>query len=107
MMTMKSKSSSTSYHGKKKSEERLKDLPVAWDYGPLDRIFKFKDTHPKIMEEWISKFDWAERLQYSGKVNENRPSHKHERLKYRMLSFVEQSLLNGRSIGGFQNFKLI
>lgn len=107
MMTMKSKSSSTSYHGKEKSAERLKDLPIAWDYGPLNRIPVFKDTHPKVMEEWISKLDWVDKLQYSGNVNENRPSHKHERLKYRMLSFFEQSLLNGRSIGGFQNFKMI
>jgi len=33
--------------------------------------------------------------------------HKHDKLKYRMLSFIEQNFLNGNQIAGFKNYELI
>ena len=54
----------------------------------------------------IAKFDWQHKLQYSGKRNPNRPMHKHEKLKYRVVTWIEQHLLNKRMIGGFRNYIL-
>lgn len=78
-----------------------------YDYGPLDRIEKFEGTHPAVMKEWIEKFDWADELQYSGKPSKSRPLHKHEMLKYRVLSWIENKLNEGKPIGAFTNFILL
>ena len=38
---------------------------------------------------------------------DNRPAFKHEMLKYRILSLIENKFLGGRRIGGFKNYKSI
>ncbi|MEN8929366.1 MAG: hypothetical protein ABF240_10885, partial [Flavobacteriales bacterium] len=67
---------------------------------------KFKGTHPAVMADWMAKFDWKDKLQYSGAVNPNRPVHPHEKLKYRITSWIEKNILGGRLIGGFKNYNL-
>lgn len=78
-----------------------------FDYGPLNRLAEYKDTHPSSMSEWISRFNWRDKLQYEGHPNPRREKHKHETLKDRVLTFVEQNLLGGRIIGGFKNYNLL
>ena len=107
MMVAKRKVSISSYHGEKGSEEQVNQFGQAFDYGPLNKLPKFSGTHPKVMEEWIKKFDWGEKLQYSGSIDDSRVLHRHEKLKYRVLSFIEHTFLNGRSLGGFENFHMI
>ena len=63
-----------------------------FDFGPLDRLATFTGTHPQVMAEWIKRMDWQDQLQYQGKPNPNRPKHKHERWKYRMVSKLEEIL---------------
>jgi len=106
LMSAKRKSNSKSYHGDEKSAELLKNLPVRFDYGPMQRVPKFEGTHPKVMDNWRSKFDWTDELQFTGGVNKERLLHKHERLKYRIISFIEQRFI-GRPIWQFENFKVI
>jgi glycosyltransferase involved in cell wall biosynthesis len=106
MMSYKSQVMNSSYHGKKKAEEITAKEPKEFDYGPLQNLVLFQGTHPKVMKNWIAKFDWAEKLQHSGKLNKNRPMHKHEKFKYRIVTWIEQNLLNGRMIGGFRNYIL-
>ncbi|MCK4662144.1 MAG: hypothetical protein KAT68_04720 [Bacteroidales bacterium] len=96
-----------SYHGNEKARQLLKNMPNQYDYGPLNKLKVFKDTHPSVMKEWISRFNWSSELQYSGKINKNRQAHKHEKLKYRIISWIENNLLRGKTIGGFKNYKII
>jgi hypothetical protein len=56
------------------------------------------------MREWIEKFDWADQLQYTGTPT---TLHKHDKLKYRLLTLLEQKLLGGRQLGGFKNYYLV
>jgi len=81
-------------------------IPKEFDYGPLQNLAHFKGTHPAVMQSWIATFDWKEKLQYSGKRNPNRPIHKHEKLKTRLVTWIEQNLLAGNAIGGFKNYIL-
>ncbi len=106
MMSYKSQVMHSSYHGKKKADEIVAKQPKEFDYGPLQKLLKFSGTHPKVMEPWMSKFDWEEKLQYEGKRNLERPMHKHEKLKYRVVTWIEQNILGGRMIGGFRNYHL-
>jgi hypothetical protein len=107
LMTYKRQSSFTSYHGTNKAEQLLSKQPKTFDYGPLQKLYSFTGSHPKSMEDWISKFDWKDKLQYHGNRNKNRPIHKHEKIKYRWMGWIEQNILRGKTIGGIKNFKTI
>lgn len=102
LMTKKRKVSSTSYHGENASEANT--VPELYDYGPLNKTTDFKGTHPETMTEWMKKFDWKDQLQYTGKRNRNRPILKHEKPKYVLVSWLENNLRGGKSIGGFKNY---
>lgn len=79
-----------------------------FDYGPLNKLEVYNDGHPTVLQPWIEKiFDWEEDLQYNGKRKRNRPKYKHERLKYKILSYIENNFLGGRQIGGFKNYTII
>ncbi len=106
-MQTKKQALDTVHMGTKKVEEVYKNAPKEFDFGPLNKLAIFTETHPKVMEDWIKKFDWKDKLQYSGKPNPYRKKHKHEMLKYKMITFIEQSILGGRALGGFRNYIII
>ncbi|OQY08843.1 MAG: hypothetical protein B6I28_04080 [Fusobacteriia bacterium 4572_132] len=106
-MQTKKQALDTVHKGKEKVDEIYKKAPKEFDFGPLNKLALFQETHPKVMEEWIKKFDWQDKLQYEGKPNPYRKKQKHEMLKYRILTFIEQTFLNGNHIGGFKNYRLL
>jgi hypothetical protein len=107
IMSGKKKKTFATYHGAEKGKALLKNLPEAYDYGPLQHIPKFNGSHPKAMAPWIKDFHWKDQLQYSGRRRTDREIHKHERLKYRIISFLENTLLGGDSLFDFKNYKKI
>jgi hypothetical protein len=80
---------------------------MTFDYGVLGRLPVFNGTHPSVLKDKISSFDWKESLQYTGKRNRSRAPYKHEKIRYRIVSFIEKYLLFGRPIGEFENYRLI
>jgi hypothetical protein len=92
------------YVGRAAAEERHRHAPPAFDYGPLNRLPRFHGTHPAALRAWVAAMDWREQLDYAG-VSKAR--HKHDRLKYRLVTFIEQHLLGGRQLGGFRNYRLL
>ena len=91
------------YFGKNTAADRYKNLPPEFDYGPLSRVPRFTGTHPAVMAGRINRFDWAESLDYEGK---SKARFNHDRVKYKILTFLEQRVFGGRTIGGFKNYKL-
>ncbi len=73
-------------------EAEMKKRSIEFEYGPLDRYPVFKGSHPKVMEEKIRQFDWKDQMQYTGKKRPNTVIHKHEKLKYRLVTFFERLL---------------
>jgi hypothetical protein len=106
-MQNKKKALDTVHKGSKRVGEIYKDAAQDFDFGPMNLLGGFKETHPKVMQGWIARFDWADKLQLTGKPNPNRKPHKHEKTKYRILTFIEQTFLGGRQLGGFRNFILL
>lgn len=106
LMQNKTRALNTVHWGRQRAEEHYQKAPKEFDYGPLDRLEVFKESHPAVMKEMIARMNWKDKLQYSGKPNPYRVPHKHERLKYRAISFLEK-LLGGRQIGGFKNYILL
>ncbi|MCK5741629.1 MAG: hypothetical protein KAH48_05375 [Chlorobi bacterium] len=94
------------HKGVGKSKEMHQNVPKEFDYGPLQKLPVFKGTHPAVMMNKIKEFDWADKLQYSGKRNPYRKEAKHERLKYRIVTQLEQKLF-GRPIFTFKNYELL
>lgn len=107
LMQSKKKVMDSFYWGKKSTDEKYKKVPTYFDYGPLDRLPLFTEEHPQVMQQRIKLIDWKDKLQFSGKPNRYREKHKHERLKYRILSLIEKRLLSGKQIGGFNNYTLL
>jgi hypothetical protein len=91
-----------------KGAGRVAEMEVAryydFDYGPLGRIPEYAGTHPGVMKEWIRRFHWREALSYDRKYRHDRRPHRHERLKYRLLSWLENTIFGGRTLGGFRNY---
>ncbi|MBI1317107.1 hypothetical protein GC167_09675 [bacterium] len=108
LMQRKQKSLATIHKGSEAVQAMYQNRPSEFDYGPLGRVSRFKGTHPKVMESWMQRFDWAKELNYSrSERNPNREKMAHDRLKSRVLTWIEQNLLGGRTIGGFNNYILL
>lgn len=107
LMQHKRKEFVRAYRGAESAEKEHRDEKKYFDYGPLNQLKVFQGSHPMVMKDWIAGFHWAGKLQYEGKISSHRPKHKHEKLKYRILTFLEQKLLSGRRIGGFKNYHII
>lgn len=105
LMQNKRRALDSVHWGKMKAEDHYQKAPEYFDYGPLDRLQVFRDSHPAVMKEMISRMNWQDKLQYNGKPDHGREPHKHERFKYRFISFIEQYILGGRQLGGFRNYE--
>lgn len=104
LMQQKRISFETHMQGETKTREKFQDEPSLFNYGNLDALERFQGTHPVVMNEFMNRFDWQDELE-KGKANPVK--HKHDKMKYRLLTMLEQKLLNGRQIGGFKNYNLI
>ncbi|HRH99545.1 MAG TPA: hypothetical protein PK006_00715 [Saprospiraceae bacterium] len=102
MMQIKSDTMSSFYHSGHRKEEFL-----IFDYGNLSKLERFEGTHPKVMDSFIAKMDWKSQLHYEPNYMPSRKPLKHEKLKYRILSWIENKLLKGRMIFGYKNWKII
>lgn len=79
-----------------------------FDYGPLGQLKIFTGTHPAVMQERISQFDWAQELNYgTSRHHSQKYLHKHEQLKNRILTFIEKHLLWGKRLFEFRNYILL
>ena len=69
---------------------------VDFDYGPLSGVPRFEGTHPAVMQEAIAALDWQDQLYEKAPAGRQSPRHKHESLKYRMLTGLENAFFGGR-----------
>lgn len=107
LMQNKKRALDSVHWGLGKSAEYYEKAPNEFDYGPLDLLAEFKETHPCVMQKRLKAMDWQDKLQYTGNPNPSREKHKHERFKYRLISFIERYLNGGKQIGGFRNYVLL
>ncbi len=105
-MRAKIKSLDTIHMGKKKVSELYKKSRKAleFDYGNMNLFKKFKGTHPKVMENFISQFNWGDKLHFEKDYKPQRFKLKHEKIKNRILTFIEQKLLGGKQLFAYSNW---
>jgi hypothetical protein len=104
-MQKKRKAFTTIHQGKEQAEAIFKYENEYFDYGDLSKLPKHKQSHPAVIKELIEKFDWADQLQTIRKKG-SFYKHQHDKLKYRLLTFIEQNILKGRQILTFKNYIL-
>lgn len=104
LMKAKEVELATTHHGRSEALKKHGDGSSVFCYGSVDRIPQFNGTHPAVMQEWMSRFDWADQLR---QPNGAAVKHRHDRLKYRALSWIEQRLLFGRMHLGARGYRLI
>lgn len=103
IMRAKSKAFTRIHHGEQKAREHeIKNQPV-FEYGDLSRLRIFTHNHPAVMHERIKRFDWADQLQND---SANRPKFKHEKFRYRLVTFFENKIFH-RPLFDFANYILL
>jgi len=93
------------HQGQARAEEMLSKESSDFDFGNMSHLSVYRQTHPAVMNERIRLFNWGDQLRQSGNASKF-ALHKHERLKYRILTFIEQTFLGGRQIMAFKNYIL-
>ena len=106
-MQNKRKNLHTVFKGEKKVAKIFENTEDVFDYGALGKLQTHKETHPQVLQKKIAEFHWADQLNYGIKHTLNRPLHKHEKLKNRFLTKIENKLLGGDQIFGYSNWKLL
>lgn len=66
-----------------------------FDYSAIDSIENFSETHPEVMKDRISKYNWSFIP----------PEDCKQKIKYRLLRNIEEK--TGLRIGEYKNYKLI
>ncbi len=107
LMVSKKKEMDSMYWGIEKANEVYKKKNVFFEYGPLGLLSVYKESHPKTMAAWIKKFNWKDKLDYSKKLRVQRKLVKHEKIKYKFLTFIEKKLLGGKEIFGYSSGNII
>ncbi len=106
LMQTKRKALISVHAGVKETEAQFLKEPPTFHYGKLERLPRFNETHPAVMKELIGKMDWRGELG-AKECPQSASVHKHERLKYRLLTFLEKRILFGYQLFGRKNWKLI
>jgi hypothetical protein len=107
LMQNKIKAFSANHRGKASVDKQVSQhlYDRIFDYGNLSCLTVFNDSHPAVMNDWIGQFNWKDQLRYTGQRNTTNPiRNKHERPKYRVVSWIEKYLLFGMRLGEFRNY---
>jgi hypothetical protein len=97
-MTRKSHTLVTLHAGEAVADTIYPDLQRDFDFGRLHGRTRFTGTHPKVMRDRIAAMDWE--------VRPGRRIDRHDRLRIRLLSFLENRLLGFR-LGEHRNYVLL
>jgi hypothetical protein len=79
-----------------------------FDYGNISKLSPYDGTHPAVMKPWMDGYDWGKQLRFTGPAqSQNLFKAKHDKPKYRVITWIEKNLLGGGRLGEFRNFVLL
>jgi hypothetical protein len=107
VMQNKIKAFSINHRGRERVAqlEAIHHYDRIFDYGNLSKTTLYKGTHPAVMQPWIESFDWKDQLRFTGPAQSQNPAvSKHDKPKYRTITWIEKNLLGGRRLGEFRNY---
>jgi hypothetical protein len=104
IMQSKRKEQHSMHHGIDETNNFFLKKENYFDYGALGKIPLFKGSHPKVTCDLLKNFDWENQLNYTKKANTKTEKVKHEKLKYKILSFIENKIFGGNQLFGYSNW---
>ena len=104
LMQSKKKEQDSMHHGVDSIEKEYQLKANEYNYGAIGRVPVFKYSHPKVMDDLRSRISWKHKINYSRNVDIKRPPMKHERFKYRFISFLENKLMFGKEFFPYSNW---
>ena len=110
VMQNKIKAFSMNHKGRESVEKQIREKKYEniFDYGNLKKLTSFTDSHPAVLQPWMDRFDWKDQLRYLGPSRSLNPvKNKHDKPRYRIVSWIEKNLLFGRRLGEFRNYIII
>ncbi len=107
MMQQKTVVMDGAYHQAEEVKRRHEKRASDFDYGNMNDYAVFRETHPAVLKEFMARFNWRDQLHFEKDYKPLRTTLKHERLKYRLLTAIEQKLLGGRQLFGYRNWEVI
>jgi hypothetical protein len=105
-MQSKRKEQYSMHYGKKNATETFEKQESHFEFGPLGRMTKFKHTHPAVMYDLIKQHSWKDKLYYGKKLRITRAKADHEKIKYRIISFIEKNIIH-RRLFGYKNWNIL
>lgn len=106
IMQSKKKEQDSMHHGTAEAALMHAQRNAYFNFGNMRAVPQFKGSHPQVMKDFMQKIYWQKEINQPPLVL-NRPKMKHEKLKYRLLSLIENNLLNGNEIFGYSNWNKI
>lgn len=94
-------------HSGKSTKGNSNVIDTGFDYGPLGRLPVFKGTHPNVMLNRVNELFWKDKLNYSKIFPQNYVYNKHEKTKYKIISWIENNLFGGKQLVGFKNWRTV
>jgi hypothetical protein len=110
LMQNKIKAFSINHRGRESVEkqEALHHFDRIFDYGNLGKYTRYDGSHPAVMKPWMEGYDWEDQLRFSGPAQSQNPfKAKHDKPKYRVITWMEKNLLGGGRLGEFRNYILL
>ncbi len=107
IMQAKKKEQFALWWGKSKAQNTFEKRSTTFDYGALGRLPRFEDSHPKVLDTWRTEMSWTDQLNQGNTHTLDRELFKHERLKYRALSYVENTFFESKTLFGYSNWNLV
>jgi len=110
VMQNKIKAFNINHRGKENVEKReaAHHFDRIFDYGNLSKYTRYEGSHPAVMLNWMADFDWKKDLRFSGPTKSlNLFTAKHDKPRYRVITWIEKKLLGGRRLGEFRNYILL
>jgi glycosyltransferase involved in cell wall biosynthesis len=104
LMQSKKKEHDGLHHSKEKVDEMYRSRNNDFEYGPLGSIPIYKGSHPQVMNDFIKNISWKHQLDYSKKLQVNRPLMKHEETKNKIVTWLENTFNGGRDFVGYSNW---
>lgn len=105
IMNTKKKEQDGMHLGKETAEKIYKDAALPFDFGNMNKLPKFSKSHPKVMHQRMQALNWNNHLTTNSIETAPRELFKHEKLKYRLLSTLENFL--NIEIFSFKNYNLL
>ncbi len=107
LMQNKNRALRTVHAGTQQATREYDQAPEGFQFGPLDDVPRFNGTHPAVMQARIAAMDWQDELACATRPAPGGIRHRHQRLKSRILSWIEWTFFDGEQVFGSRNYRRI